>query len=452
MENVVIAGAGLVGSLLALSLGNRGLTVDVYERRQDMRKLSFEGGRSINLALSDRGWKALKEVGIDSEIEKIGIPMYGRMIHNDDGSTVYQAYGEADQAIYSVSRGALNWALMDAAEKHPKVNFYFDEKCDKIDTRKGSVQFTNTNTGEQKSITPNLIFGADGAFSKVRYSMQRTPQFNYSQSYLPHGYKELHIPAAQNGGFRINKNALHIWPRHSFMLIALPNLDGSFTCTLFLSYEGEVAFDKLKTAEDVAQFFNTHFADAVPHMPNLIPDFFDNPVGSLLTVRCSPWIKNDNIALIGDASHAIVPFYGQGMNSGFEDCTVLNACINEFTHNNITDWQATLAKYQELRIPDANAIADLALRNFIEMRDLVADPMFLLRKKIAKRLYHKYGERFIPLYSMVTFSHIRYSDALARGKKQDGLLDKIMALPNIEKRWDTGELDTQIEEWMTDLL
>ena len=439
MQQITIAGAGLVGSLLAIYLAKKGFEVNVFERRADMRKLETDGGRSINLALSDRGWQALDAVEVSEKIKPISIPMYGRMIHNMDGTKVYQPYGEGQQAIYSVSRAELNRILMTTAESYNNVNLQFDTKCSSINVRENKIELAQKN-GEKVELQPDLIMGADGAFSAVRSSLQRTSRFNYSQEYLPHGYKELTIPAGENGSFLIEKNALHIWPRKNFMLIALPNLDGSFTCTLFLAFEGDPSFECLQTEADVKDFFNTYFASAVPVMPTLIQDFFENPTSSLVTVRCNPWSYGHRIGIIGDASHAIVPFYGQGMNSGFEDCYVFNQILEKNSNENGVNWNVVLQEFEELRIPDANAIADLALRNFIEMRDSVADPKFLLRKKIAKYLHQKFPD-FLPLYSLVTFSHVRYSEALRLGKKQDEMFAEIMKIENIEAKWHTGELD-----------
>jgi len=446
MQKITIAGAGLVGSLLAIYLAKKGFEVNIFERRADMRKLETDGGRSINLALSHRGWQALDAVDVSEKIKPIAIPMYGRMIHNMDGTKVYQPYGEAEQAIYSVSRAELNRILMDTAESYDKVKMQFDTKCSRINTKENTIELAQKN-GETLTLQPDLIMGADGAFSAVRSSLQRTSRFNYAQEYLPHGYKELTIPAGENGSFLIEKNALHIWPRKNFMLIALPNLDGSFTCTLFLAFEGDPSFECLQTEADVKGFFNTYFASAVPIMPTLIADFFKNPTSSLVTIRCNPWSYGHRIGIIGDASHAIVPFYGQGMNSGFEDCYVFNQVLEKYSNENGVNWNVILQEFEEQRIPDANAIADLALRNFVEMRDSVADPKFLLQKKIAKYLHKKFPN-FLPLYSLVTFSHVRYSEALALGKKQDAMFAEIMKIEGIETKWQTGELDAHFAELM----
>jgi len=453
MDNITIAGAGLVGSLLGVYLGKRGHTVNIYERRPDLRKLQNYGGRSINLALSDRGWRALEEVGLREKVAKIAIPMYGRMIHHQDGSTVFQPYGKAEQAIYSVSRSEINNIMLNAADEHPNVHLHFNQACIGVQAKgQSTISFEDRETKAVHTACPKVIFGADGAFSRVRQDLQRMSRFNYEQAYLPHGYKELYIPPAKGGGYSIEKNALHIWPRRSFMLIALPNLDGSFTCTLFLAFEGAVSFEQLNTKAAVSNFFSTYFADALTHMPSLVNDFFDNPTSALVTIRCNPWVRNNNIALIGDASHAIVPFYGQGMNAGFEDCRVLSDIIDAHTQNNNTDWTAALQAYQKSRIPDANAIADLALRNFIEMRDSVADAQFLLRKKIGQYLHKKYGDRYLPMYAMVTFSHLPYSHALAISKRQDLFFSALFKqFPTLSNQWHTGELDNAFERLLLEL-
>jgi len=376
-KNVVIIGAGLVGSLLSLYLSKRGYKVAVYERRPDMRKTNIVAGKSINLALSDRGIKALEEVGIMEEIRTIAVPMHGRMIHHLDGTTAYQPYGQEGQFINSVSRGALNCKLISLAETKG-VEFLFEHTCDTIDWQANEVLF-KMPTGEEKKIKAGIILGSDGAYSAARlnYHLQHD-RFQYSQSFIDYGYKELHIPAGSNGNFLVEKNALHIWPRGNYMLIALPNENGSFTCTLFFPFEGEPSFSSLDSKEKIKAFFEKTFADASALMPSLEHDFFSNPASSLVTIRCFPWVKNDVFALIGDAAHAIVPFFGQGMNCGFEDCRILN----ELLEKNDDDWLKTLTEYQQLRKPDADAIAEMALNNFIEMRDKVADPTFLLQKKI----------------------------------------------------------------------
>ena len=415
-KNVTIVGAGLVGSLLSIYLAKRGYKINLYERRPDMRKAKISAGKSITLALSDRGWRGLEGVGMADEIKKIAIPMYGRQIHNRDGSTEYQPYGKKEQAIYSVSRAEINMRLMDLAEQQKDVKIHFDERCTHVDRKNLSIHFENGTSKATSSTQSDLLFGSDGAFSAARLDMQLTSdRFEYNQHYIEAGYKELIIPPGKNGEFLLEKNALHIWPRGSFMMIALPNMDGNFTCTLFLPFEGEKSFAKLKTKEAVKKFFDEEFSTAVPLMPTLLEDFFVNPTSSLVTVKCYPWTFDNKIGLIGDAAHAIVPFFGQGMNCGFEDCVVLDDLIGKHKEN----WEEILPEYQSLRKPDGDAIADLAIANFVEMRDKTADPKFLLQKKIEARFNEKHPDKWIPLYTMVTYSpHIRYSTALKEGKRQ----------------------------------
>jgi kynurenine 3-monooxygenase len=329
---------------------------------------------------------------------------------------------------------------MTLAEKQ-NVSIAFHQKCQSINWQKNEIVFEDDES-QTSTVNCDLIFGADGAYAASRLQHQiQHERFEYHQSYIDYGYKELNIPAGKDGSFQMEKNALHIWPRGNYMLIALPNIDGSFTCTLFFPFEGEVSFASLDNEEKVMRFFHQTFTDAVPLMPTLVEDFFNNPTSSLVTVKCFPWIREDKFALIGDAAHAIVPFFGQGMNCGFEDCSVLNALIEKNNDN----WSAILQEYQQLRKPDADAIADLALNNFIEMRDKVADPKFLLQKKIEAKLHKKYPEKWIPAYSQITFSpHIRYSEALRRGEKQEKIMQQIMSLPGIEENWESDEVEQRI--------
>lgn len=439
VKKIGIVGAGLVGSLMGIYLAKRGYTVNVFEGRPDMRAANLAGGRSINLALSNRGWLPLKEVGLEATVEKMVIPMRGRMMHDQEGFLTFQPYGREGQAINSISRGGLNEVLINEAEKNG-VKFYFGHKC--VGTNFDESILFFEKDGKRGKYQADVIIGADGAFSVVRRLMQRTDRFNYSQHYIEHGYKELSIPAALNGGFQIEKNALHIWPRGKFMLIALPNQDASFTCTLFFPFEGETSFASLDTDEKIKSFFQTTFPDAVELMPSLMKDYHRNPTSSLVTVKSYPWVKNRTL-IIGDASHAIVPFYGQGMNSGFEDCRVLNQMLDDYDDN----WDKLLPAYQKLRKPDADAISNLALQNFIEMRDLVADDKFLLRKQIEAKLSDLYPQKWIPLYSMVTFKEqMRYSEALEMGKKQKAIMDKVMAQNNIHKNWESLDFESIVNQ------
>lgn len=434
LKKIFISGAGLVGSLMAIYLAKRGYKVLIFEKRDDMRLAGAAGGRSINLALSNRGWLPLKEVGLENEVNHMIIPMRGRMMHDEEGFLTFQPYGREGQAINSISRGGLNAMLMNEAEKLG-VEIKFNHSCVGINFEESILYYEHN--GKRQQSQADVIIGGDGAFSVIRRLMQRTDRFNFSQHYIEHGYKELTIPPGAGGSFGLEKHALHIWPRGNFMLIALPNKDGSFTCTLFFPFEGNPSFASLKTDEDIKLFFQETFPDAVRLMPTLLKDYHSNPTSSLVTIKCYPWVKNKTL-LIGDASHAIVPFYGQGMNSGFEDCRVLNSMLDE--HND--DWDKVLPAFQKMRKPDADAISHLALQNFIEMRDLVGDEDFLLRKKIEARLHDKFPQQWIPLYSMVTFNeNMRYSTALHQGQIQKEIMDEVMARPNIYKKWEQLNLE-----------
>jgi len=439
-KTVTIVGAGLVGSLLSIYLSKRGYKASIYERRPDMRNEKITAGRSINLALSDRGIGALEEVGIMDDIRAIAVPMHGRYIHNTDGRVTYQPYGKTGQFINSVSRGELNKKLMDLAEKQG-VEIYFNHRCEKLAWEQEKVVF-ELPKGETQTLHFELLFGADGAYSAVRLQHQlHYDRFQYEQQYIDFGYKELTIPPAGDGSWKMEKNALHIWPRGNFMLIALPNMDGSFTCTLFFPFEGVASFASLDTKEKLRTFFAATFEDATPLMPSLEEDFFNNPTSSLITVKCFPWVLDDKMVLIGDAAHAIVPFFGQGMNCGFEDCSVLNGLMEKYND----DWFAVLREFQVLRKPDADAIAELALNNFIEMRDKVADPLFLLQKKIEARLHGKYPDKWIPAYSQVTFSpQIRYSEAHRNSMRQEAIMQRVMQTRNITEIWNDETLHQKI--------
>lgn len=439
MKTALVVGGGLVGSLLAANLARHGYKVRVFERRPDIRKAEISAGKSINLALSMRGWKALDLIGIREEVEKIAIPMFGRQVHLQNGEEQFQAYGKEGEAIYSVSRGELNAALLQKAELSFNVEVNFEWKCIDVNFKESIAEFEHQRTGEKQFIQADLIFGTDGAFSAVRAEMQKTRLFNYEQEYIPHGYRELLLPAGLAGSFQLEKNALHIWPRGRFMLIALPNSDGSFTCTLFMPYQGEHSFSALETDADIKQFFSQVFPDFTALMPDIVANYRRHPLSDLVIIRCFPWVNNQTL-ILGDASHAIVPFYGQGMNSGFEDCVVMDELIGKYQHN----WDEILTNFQDLRKPDVDAIAELAMRNYVEMRDLVADPVFMLRKKIEAKMYLKYPDKWMPLYSQVTFSHIRYSDALRNAKIQDDIMSMVLAMSGIELNWDSPEIEQLI--------
>jgi len=440
-ENILIIGAGLVGSLLSVLLAKKGYEVTVLEKRPDIRTDFYAGGRSINLALSNRGWKALEMIDMDREVRDISIPMSGRMIHDENSVLSYQPYGRRDQCIYSVSRGELNRILIECAGKYG-VNLHFNMHCGNIDFERSLVEVVDNSTGKEVVYTASIIAGADGSFSVVRDQMMKSGRHNYQQSYLEHGYKELTIPPDTKGAYALENNVLHIWPRGKFMFIALPNLDKSFTCTLFLPFEGQNSFDSLNDEKKVKAFFKETFADAYKVMPTLTRDFFYNPTSSLVTINFFPWV-NRNTFLIGDACHAIVPFYGQGMNAGFEDCTILNKILME----NPGNWLETLQRFQYSRKPDTDAIADLAIQNFVEMRDKVADSKFLLRKKIESELYELFPDNWVPLYSQVTFSNAGYAQALRKGRLQDEIMDGIMNQEGIENNWQNLNFQKIIDDY-----
>lgn len=420
MRDVTILGAGLVGATLATLLAQKGHKVTVYERRSDMRKDSSLGGRSINLAMSTRGWKAMEYAGAKDLIQPIALPMKGRYLHQADGSKAFQAYGKNGEAIYSISRSELNKRLMSRAED-AGVQFIFNHRSLKVAIPQNIVTLQEPD-GSKKTLPCDLLFGADGAFSSLRTSYTFQDRTNFQQFFIPSGYKELSMPAGPaSKKWLIENDGLHIWPRHQFMMIALPNTDGSFTCTLFFPFEGELSFKSINNADHFLTFMEAQFPDAYPLMPHLAEDFNRNPISSLVTTKIQPWHYGNQSCLIGDAAHAVVPFYGQGMNAGLEDCTVLYDLMEQHGE----DWETILTLYEQMRKPNGDAVADLSLMNFIEMRDKVADPVFLERKKIEKELGRLYPEQFNSIYEMVSFSHTPYSKALHDTKAQDELLEAI---------------------------
>jgi len=436
-KSILIVGAGPVGSLLAIYMAKRGYEVSVYEKRTDPRKTMVDDGRSINLALSHRGIHALKKAGVEKLLLESAIPMKGRMIHNLNGGQSFQPYGEKGQYINSVSRGGLNRTLIEIAASEFGVRFYFDKKCTEIDFENNIL----TVEGNSKENIPyELLAATDGAFSIIRNKLNLVCGKEAETNKLSHGYKELTIPPSKSGNHLIEKNALHIWPRGSFMLIALPNTDGSFTCTLFLPFEGENSFAEVNSKEALMGLFKNYFPDALPLIKGVEEEYFALEPSFLSTVKTYPWIHN-NVFLIGDAAHAMVPFYGQGMNAGFEDIRILDELLEEYKEN----WDEVLPIFQTQRKPNADAITVLAMQNFIEMRDLVDDDDFILRKKIEFRLHEKYPT-YLPLYSMVTFSDMPYSEALQKGKEHDDLMKAILSIPEIPLIWNTPIGWTKIEK------
>jgi kynurenine 3-monooxygenase len=414
----VLVGSGLAGGLLAAYLGRRGYDVDLYERRADPREGNIVGGRSINLAISTRGIHALERIGIADEALRHAIPMRGRMIHDKSGTLHFAPYDvDPKKCINSIGRASLNTAVIEAAQRYPNVRVHFNHKCTDVDLDE-AVCHLETETGKLTA-GGDAVIGVDGAFSAVRASMQRNiDNFQYDESYLAHGYKELTIPPGPDDSWQMEKNALHIWPRKSFMMIALPNPDGSFTCTLFWEFEGPRSFATTKTEGDVRRFFDEEFPDAVPLMPTLLEDFKNNPTGSLVTVRCAPWYYRDRVCLLGDAAHAVVPFYGQGMNAAFEDCVVLDECLEQFPNNR----ERAFAEYFSRRKENADALADLAIGNFIEMRDKTASRAFRAKKKLDHFLEAALPGMYLPLYTMVTFTRVPYAQAARRARLQDRIV------------------------------
>ena len=430
MAKFILIGSGLAGGLLAAYLGRRGYDVDLYERRADPREGNIIGGRSINLALSTRGIHALEQLGIAHEVLQHAIPMRGRMIHDKPGNLHFAPYDvDPNKHINSIGRAALNTAVIEAAQRYPNVRVHFSHRCTDVDLDSGTAELVDSSVEAGVSpadpvrqvieVSADAIIGVDGAFSAVRQSMhKKLADFEYDESYLAHGYKELTIPPALDGSWRMEKEALHIWPRKSFMMIALPNPDGSFTCTLFWEFEGPRSFASTKTDDDVRRFFDEEFPDAVPLMPALLEDFKNNPTGSLVTIRCAPWYHKDKVALVGDAAHAVVPFYGQGMNAAFEDCVVLDECLAEFPDNR----ERAFAEYFARRKENADALADLAVENFIEMRDKTASRTFRAKKNLDHALEAALPGIYLPLYTMVTFTRIPYAEAAQRARRQDSII------------------------------
>ncbi|MFB0979984.1 MAG: NAD(P)/FAD-dependent oxidoreductase [Alteromonadaceae bacterium] len=441
--NITVAGAGPIGALLAIILARKGYNINLFESRPDSRQHDIYQGKSINIALSDRGWLALEAVGIAEQVRKEALPMKKRVMHGVDGTITEQAYGKDDQAIWSVSRAGINEQLLNLAEKEVNVALHFEKRLTHVDFTSGCASFS-FDVAQSKGhieIDADYIFGADGAFSKVRRLAQETPRFSYSQSFMPQSYIELTIPANENetgdARFKMEKEALHIWPRKDFMLIALPNPDGSFTCTLFMNYEskheGEHSFCNLTERSHVIKFFNENFADAMPILANPIDDFMSKKASPLFLVKVDPWVINNKVALIGDAAHAMVPYYGQGMNCGFEDCRELGEIIDQYKGQ----WSDIFPAYQKQRKINADAITELAQRNFVEMSELSGESNFLLQKKIEAKFHQLHPELWVPLYSMVTFCpHLPYSQALAIGDQQKLIMTEIMKIPNINTCWE----------------
>ena len=431
-KSFTVVGGGPVGTLLAISLDRHGYKVGLYEGRPDSRQTSIYQGKSINIALSDRGWASLEKIGISAEARNQAIPMYHRAIHGVDGDLSALPYGQEGDAIWSVSRGGINEQLLDIADGEPNITTYFEHRLVDVDFESATATFEVENDKELV-VEADYLFGADGAHSKVRRLAHNLPRFSYSQTYMPQCYIELNIPANPDSSHKLEKNALHIWPRKDFMLIALPNPDGTFTCTLFMNYSGDPSFESLQERSAVEAFFESNFADALEYLENPIDVFMEKTAAPLFLVQVFPWSFNRKVGLIGDAAHAIVPFYGQGMNCGFEDCAELDALIAKHGH----DWDQIFPAYENARKPNGDAIAELSKRNFVEMSDLSGDRRFQLRKKIEAKFSERFPQLWTPLYSMVTFSpDVPYAEALRIGDEQNKVMERIMAMPNIEDDWD----------------
>lgn len=452
-EKITIVGAGLVGSLLAIFLARRGFAVEVLERRPDMRRHAISAGRSINLAISTRGINALKKLQLDQEILRYAIPMKGRMIHAQSGDLTFQPYGtEESDYINSISRATLNKVLMDHAESTGLVSFRFDTKVTGIEFDTVTLQLVDEQAGTTNAHSSDVVIGTDGSASAIRHAMMQLPGFASDQSMLDYGYKELVIPPAAGGGFRLEKNALHIWPRGTYMLIALPNFEGSFTCTLFLPFTGRQSFENLKDPSQVRQFFQEQFPDAVPLLADLEATFFENPTGNMTTIKCRRWNMGGKVLLMGDAAHGIVPFFGQGMNCGFEDCTVLDETLDSFTSDDNIDWQGLFNELSTQRVPNTDAIADMAVENFVEMRDKVGDAGFLLEKSVEKILQKKFPGKYVSRYGLVTFSNVPYVVALEAGIRCERILKQLCDGLTDAENVDLQLAEKLIEEQLAPLL
>jgi len=452
-DHILIIGAGLCGSLLALRMAQRGYRVQLVEKRPDLRKKGQRAGRSINLALSHRGLKGLQLVGIEDQVKELCIPMLGRMIHDIQGNTFLSNYsGRQAEYINSISRSELNMLLLDEVEKMPNVSIDFNKKCIDVNLKEASISCKDYNTGEKKTYQGTVILGTDGAGSAVRKNMFNHKKFlfSFSQEWLTHGYKEITIPAANNGNYKLDKNALHIWPRGEDMLIALPNLDGSFTVTLFLPYSNsEYCFNSLTTPEMVLKYFSKEYPDAVALMPSLVEEFFKNPTGPLGTIKCSPWSCYEKTLLLGDAAHAIVPFYGQGMNASFEDVVVFDKIMNRYEN----DWKAIFKEYEMTRKKDTDAIADLAIDNFDEMKVHTASTLFQQKRELETILESTFPNEYYSKYSLVTFNdQISYYEAMTQGRAQDKAILNLLDDKKINASMDTREMLTLVQQATYDIL
>lgn len=443
MTQISLVGAGLAGCVLSIYLARRGFKVDIYERRPDPRKIPNSEGRSINLTLSTRGIHVLKQVGLYEKIMKVAIPLKGRVIHSINQELTFQPYGKKDhEVIYSMARDELNVALLNEVENYKNIVIHFNQKCTGIEFETRELKLRDEISGQQTRVKTNTVIGTDGSASALRMDMLKRKGFNFSQSYLNHGYKELKIPAGANNKFLLEKNALHVWPRGEYMINGFPNIDGSFTCILFAPLQGDNSFESLNSAEKVLNFFQAQFPDAVRIMPTLVEDYFSNWTGSLVTIKCNPWSVDERVLLLGDSAHAIVPFYGQGMNCAFEDCAYLDECIDKYG----TDWQKVFQEFEKLRKVNTDAIADLSIENFTELREKISDSKFLLKKKVELLIAQKYPKVFISKYSLLAFHRIPYSEARLQGRIQDRILDELCESINEVEEVNWEKADELVKE------
>jgi len=444
MPETIVVGAGLVGSVLSIFLAKSGRDVEVFDRMLDPHNnVGPSSGRSINLTLCERGLRVMDFIGVGDTVRAASVPIYGRLIHNTKGDLTFQPYGNNGEAIYSIERGELNKILLEFAERNFDIPFNFGEKCVDVDLDAPAVEMQNVATGERVRHDAERIFGSDGAYSAVRLQMQRKMRLCYSQQYWEQGYKELGVPPSTEG-WAAEKNVIHIWPQGSYMLIGFPNTDKSFTCSLHIPFEGPLSFASIRSECDLFKLFEGSFPDTIPLMPRLADDFFKHPTNSMVTVKCSPWSYRGKVALIGDAAHSIFPSYGQGANAGFEDCATLTECIPEYGE----DWVALLEEYERRRRPNTDAIADLCVDHFFELRDLVGDAGFLLRKEVERRLNLFYPEQYRDLYSMITFTCMPYTEALRVSRKQHLIVDRILGVEGVEQRLDSDEVIGLMRELM----